>query len=173
MILDRLDCSFPMENVFASDFIKVTTYLLRSCWIYCDESVQESLQKGLLAGFGHLERRYYPNIARLGWYLRLWQESGRPFLSAVVFRTSTFKDGLKKESSHLYCVWSHERAVFHLPTLHAKRHLNRNRHMFLAKKLYHIYCDVVIEALYVQRNCFHCHRLKPISKRFSLESKLW
>ena len=66
MILDRLDCSFPMENVFASDFIKVTTYLLRSCWIYCDESVQESLQKGLLAGFGHLERRYYPNIARLG-----------------------------------------------------------------------------------------------------------
>lgn len=77
MILDRLDCSFPMENVFASDFIKVTTYLLRSCWIYCDESVQESLQKGLLAGFGHLERRYYPNIARLGWYLRLWQESGR------------------------------------------------------------------------------------------------
>ena len=76
-ILDRLDCSFPMENVFASDFIKVTTYLLRSCWIYSDESVQESLQKSLLAGFGHLERKYYPNIARLGWYLRLWQESGR------------------------------------------------------------------------------------------------
>ena len=32
--------------------------------------------------------------------------------------------------------------------------------------------DVVIEALYIQRHCFHCHRLKPISKRFSLESKL-
>ena len=58
MILDRLDCSFPMENVFASDFIKVTKYLLRSCWINCDESVQESLQKSPLARFGHLERKY-------------------------------------------------------------------------------------------------------------------
>ena len=117
-----------MENVFASDFIKVTTYLLRSCWIYCDESVQESLQKGLLAGFGHLERKYYPKHSS-SWLIFTFVTTKRPFLSEVVFRTSTFKEGLKKESSHLYCVWNHERTVFHLPTLHAKRHLNRNRHM--------------------------------------------